>query len=244
MSKTSKPVQRLCVFTVMFAMFATAFTATAAGAKGDKTMLGAPKVGQCYLASNKQATADLEHLSAPAIPCSQKHNLYVSLVVPVPSKVDMDAEADSLTNLQLRECVAATVKAVGDSNGRKYARSAYRRSVILPTPKQQRSGARWLACLVSVYDGLNKVAVTRGKPVSLAGGVPKELGLCMDKHYKFIACGRPHKYSIKHTSFIISSTSSVQRKAKQMCEEYDAHAWRMTKLLKVSKQEYGVFCLS
>jgi hypothetical protein len=108
-----------------------------------------PKVGQCRTTTFNQGFANAD--PRKPVPCSKPHRMKTFAVVSVPKKISLTKKKDrqTLSTFIIATCQPRFLKALGGS----YAlrdQTSYTWWSFLPTKAEQKKGARWLRCDLSI----------------------------------------------------------------------------------------------
>lgn len=186
---------------------------------------GAPKVGQCYAMTRKQA---FERDSAPGRPisCKRPHTMWISKVGVLPkrfSSVGTEPRAQLYINNQ---CNPATHRMLGSTTAT-FARSAYLDFVFVAGATKRAHGARWFTCTVAAAKGRNSLRTTSlQRPVQASGAQSRRYQACVNG-IDLVSCDSP--YDLRPVKVLTVrggwADATARDKAAAQCSALSPQAW-------------------
>lgn len=174
--------------------------AAAVPASAADPMTGAPKAGDCFDITVKQALAP--SISEASVACSGDHTLVTTKVVKLPARVKpTDYEAIG----RFADCGSATAKAVG-VNPLFRALTLHTTFLFVPTAAQRSQGAHWASCHVGVRDtkGLNDLP----SPLARATRKPADsVATCIAGRSQYVTCAEKHRSRAVAAAYVKASGS-------------------------------------
>lgn len=179
-----------------------ALGAAAPPARAADPLAGAPVVGTCFDVTIRQAMR--ASLTQAPVPCTDDHTLVTTAVVPLAPGVDL-ADEDALQKAAGRGCVPARAKLIGSSVLR-HALTLYMDVFFVPSAAQQKAGAHWISCHLSVADtkGLNDLPA---KLPRLAKKPAASVALCATER-TYVTCAEKHRYRAVVALFVKAKGSN------------------------------------
>lgn len=218
---TAAPTRLLAVGIAAVLAFSLLTSGTAGAAPADgNAMAGAPKAGDCFDATRKEAYAAA--LRKPVVSCAAKHTLKLVKVGKLPAGVkygDTKAYYKAVSAI----CGASWRKVVG-TDPKKWYYTLYAEYQFAPTKAQQSDGSRWVSCALGLDVGKKLVPLPSGTLPQVRTKPADSVARCVTGgRYTFVTCTKAHQYRTAYTFLVKSrmteqaTSAAVERAAAATC---------------------------
>lgn len=190
--------------------------APAAGAAAADPMFEAPAVGACYDLSKKEGLART-HTEAP-VDCAGQHTSLTLAVIKVPRRIKW--RSDAADRYVGKKCGEAYESAIGGSRVTRL-QTIYSRWVFAPTKAQERQGARWWRCDLSLWSDKGRRLPALPSKIRISKPLPLEITRCFDARNRFLPCSEPHVLRATGAAYVAKQPYWTQdefvRNATRLC---------------------------